>query len=156
AAAGKVPLFVATDQEGGPVNRLLPIVGSLPAAADVAATGDPNFARQRGGQDGQALYNLGITMDLAPAVDVQNDGRTAGGQLNGRMFGSTPDQVIKFAGAYLTGLQENHHVVGALKHFPGLGDVPIDPHQQLYTSYRSLADLQKIDWAPYKALIASG
>jgi beta-N-acetylhexosaminidase len=60
------------------------------------------------------------------------------------------------AGAYLDGLQSSGKVVGALKHFPGLGDVPVDPHQTLYTLNRNLSQLNAIDWAPYKALIAQG
>jgi beta-glucosidase-like glycosyl hydrolase len=32
----------------------------------------------------------------------------------------------------------------------------VDPHHDLYTLTRSLSDLQKIDWAPYTALLAGG
>jgi beta-N-acetylhexosaminidase len=72
------------------------------------------------------------------------------------MFGTTPQQVTKMAGAYLEGLQASHQVVGCLKHFPGLGDVPVDPHQQLYTLNRSLQQLNQVDWAPYKSLLTTG
>ncbi len=154
-ANATLPLLISTDQEGGPVNRLYSIDGPLPSAEQIGATNDPNFARQRGEQDGQALYNLGINTNLAPVVDVQNipDGE---GDLGGRMFGTTPQQVTKMAGAYLEGLQEGNHVVGCLKHFPGLGDVPVDPHKQLYTLDRSLDQLRQIDWAPYASLFATG
>ena len=40
------------------------------------------------------------------------------------------------AGAYLDGLQASGKVAGTLKHFPGLGDVPVDPHATLYTLNR--------------------
>lgn len=154
AAAG-MPLLVATDQEGGDVNRLLTIAGPLPSAAQIGATNDPAYARQRGAQDAQALAALGININFAPVVDVQNV-PNGEGDLTGRMFGSTPQQVITMAGAYLGGLQQSHQVAGTLKHFPGLGDVPTDPHQTLYMLNRSLADLEQVDWAPYKALIATG
>ncbi len=153
AAAGNPPLLIATDQEGGSVNRLLAVDGPLPSASDIGATNDPSYARQRGEQDAQALASVGINLNLAPVVDVMN---TTGGDLGGRTFGDTPDQVTKMAGAYLSGLQASGQVAGTLKHFPGLGDVPVDPHQQLYDLNRSLTDLQNIDWAPYKALIATG
>lgn len=153
AAAGNPPLLIATDQEGGGVNRLLAVDGPLPSASDIGATGDPNYARQRGQQDATALASVGINLNLAPVVDVMN---TTGGDLGGRTFGSTPDVVTKMAGAYLSGLQASGQVAGTLKHFPGLGDVPVDPHQQLYFENRSLTDLNTIDWAPYKALIATG
>lgn len=148
-----LPLFVATDQEGGSVNRLQAIVGPLPGAYEMGASGNPDFARQRGAQDAQELYKIGINLNFAPVVDVANTGL---GDLGGRTFGATPDKVTTMAGAYLSGLQASGQVVGTLKHFPGLGDVPADPHQTLYTLDRSKADLERIDWAPYKSLIATG
>jgi len=152
-AQAKIPLLIATDQEGGGVNRLLAVDGPLPSASQIGATNDPHYAMQRGQQDAQALASLGININLAPVVDVMN---TNGGDLGGRTFGSTPGEVTKMAGAYLHGLQQSGQVIGSLKHFPGLGDVPVDPHQQLYDLNRSLPDLQNIDWAPYKSLIATG
>jgi beta-N-acetylhexosaminidase len=153
-ANADIPLLISTDQEGGPVNRLSSIEGYLPSAEQMGATNDPSYVRQRGEEDSKALYNLGINADLAPVVDVQNvpDGV---GDLGGRMFGTTAQQVTKMAGAYLEGLQASHQVVACLKHFPGLGDVPVDPHQQLYTLNRSLQQLNQIDWAPYKSLLAT-
>ncbi len=154
-ARSQIPMLVATDQEGGGVNRLLSIIGPVPSAAEVAATGDPNVARQRGIQDGQELASLGINLNLAPVVDVLN---TPGGvgAIGARSFGGTPQLVTTFAGAYLQGLQQGHRVVGTLKHFPGLGDVTTNPDDQVSYLTRGLADLEAIDWAPYKALIATG
>ena len=154
-ARAKIPLFMATDLEGGLVNRIAAIAPSLPSADDMRSKNNPNYARQVGQRESQLLSSLGITMDFAPVVDVQNvpDGA---GVLASRTFGTSPGQVISLAGAYLDGLQGNHHVVGCLKHFPGLGDVPVDPHHTLYKLNRSLADLWKIDWAPYTALLSTG
>jgi beta-N-acetylhexosaminidase len=152
-AEGDIPLLVATDQEGGSVNRLQAVDGPLPSAYQMGATNNPSYARQRGAEDAQQLYDLGINVNFAPVVDVAN---TSLGDLGGRTFGTTPDKVTTMAGAYLEGLQASGHVVGTIKHFPGLGDVPADPHATLYTLNRSKADLERIDWAPYKALIANG
>ncbi|HZC05763.1 MAG TPA: glycoside hydrolase family 3 N-terminal domain-containing protein [Ktedonobacterales bacterium] len=152
-ADATIPLLVATDQEGGEVNRLQTVIGNTPTAAMIGATNDPNKARLRGQQDAQALAQLGINLNLAPVVDVL---QTSGGDVQSRTFGSTPAQVTKMAGAYLTGLQQSGQVIGTLKHFPGLGDVPVDPHATLYTLNRSKADLERIDWAPYRALLATG
>ena len=97
-----------------------------------------------------------MNSDYAPVVDVDSGAGAAGGELGGRMFGSTSQQVTSLASAFLTGLQQDNQVVGCLKHFPGLGDVGSDPHHSLFVLNRSLADLQRIDWAPYQALINSG
>jgi beta-N-acetylhexosaminidase len=60
------------------------------------------------------------------------------------------------AQAYLQGLQQSGKVSGTLKHFPGLGDVGVDPHLGVPDLYRSKSDLEAIDWAPYRALIQQG
>ena len=153
-ANAKIPVLISTDQEGGSVNRLSSIIGPLPSAAEVGARNDPNYAKQRGVQDAKALYSIGINANLAPVVDVLNT--PDGGAIGDRAFGSTPQQVTKMAGAYLTGLQESHQVVGSLKHFPGLGAVEQDPHKALTTLNRDLGTLQQVDWAPYASLIATG
>lgn len=155
AHADKIPLLIATDQEGGYVSRLAVIDGYLPSAEEMGARNDPNFVRQRGQQDGRQLYDLGINMNMAPVVDVQAipDGQSVMGT---RMFGWTPDKVTTMAGAYLNGLQDGHHVVGTLKHFPGLGSVVGDPHEGTVTLSRDVATMEQMDWAPYRALIATG
>jgi beta-N-acetylhexosaminidase len=155
AHAGKIPLLISSDQEGGYVNRLSVIDGYLPSAEEMGARNDPNYVYQRGLQDGKQLYDLGINMNLAPVVDVQGipDGESVMGT---RMFGWTPDKVTTMAGAYLRGIQDGHHVVATLKHFPGLGSVPGDPHEGSVFLNRSVADMERIDWAPYRALLATG
>jgi beta-N-acetylhexosaminidase len=159
-AAATIPLFVSTDQEGGPVNRLDSIAGYRPSAREMAATHDPNVAAQEGASDGQMLKQMGINLDLAPVVDVQtlSDSTLDASPMAGfeyREFGTTPQQVTTFAGAYLNGLQ-GQGVIGTLKHWPGLGADTVDPHYGLPVLNRSQADLNKIDFAPYRALIAQG
>lgn len=152
-----IPLIVSTDQEGGSVNRLVSVDGypTNPAgAADMGATMSPKQIEARGKLDAQYLASLGINLNLAPVVDVRS-AETYGGFV-GRTFGNTPQQVTTDAGAYLAGLQQSGQVMGTLKHFPGLGAVPTDPHASLYHLTRSLNDLETIDWAPYKALLATG
>ena len=145
----KIPLIIATDQEGGLVNRLYTFHGYLPSAADMAASGNPNYALQQGTQSAKWMLQLGINTDLAPVVDVHTVDPAV---LESRMFGSDPQTVATYAGAFLNGLQ-NNGVAACLKHFPGLGAISSDPHAGLPTVNRSLADLNRIDFAPYKLMI---
>ncbi len=145
----KIPLLIATDQEGGLVNRLYTFHGDLPSAQDMANSGNPQMAYDQGAQAAQWMKQLGMNADFAPVVDVQTVSPPV---LETRMFGSDPQTVEKYAGAYLNGLQKNN-VMGTLKHFPGLGAITSDPHDGLPEVDRSMADLDKIDLAPYKALI---
>lgn len=154
-ANSKIPMIISIDQEGGTVNRLAALDGYQPSAEAMAAKNDPAYVRSRGQADGQLMYSVGINMNLAPVVDVQGvpDGQT---YMSYRMFGWTPDKVTTMAGAYLEGEQEGRHVVGVLKHFPGLGGIAGDPHQALILQNRSVDEMEKIDWAPYRALFATG
>ncbi len=149
--AAQTPLFVAIDQEGGQVSKLQPFFGPSLSAAALAASGNPEIARQRGALDAQHMKQLGINVDLAPVVDVQT---VEAPLLQDRLFSSDPQIVSKYAGAFLDGLQQQK-VVGTLKHFPGLGSLTAgqDPHKALFSLQRSVADLRKVDWVPYKQLI---
>ena len=142
-----IPLIVSVDQEGGTVNRLLPIVGPLPAAASLTT---PAQASEAGKQDARYLNMLGFNLNLAPVVDVG----AVNPQLYLRTFGPDPSQVAAMAGAYLAGLQQSGEVTGTLKHFPGLGDTTTDPHIGLPVLHRTVSEWENIDLAPYKSLIA--
>jgi beta-N-acetylhexosaminidase len=148
-----IPMIVAIDQEGGTVDRLQALDGPRSSAADIGATNDPEKAKAAGIQDAQDLASYGFNLNLAPVVDVTN---VYNPQLYGRTYGNNPALVIKMAQAYLQGLQQSGKVSGALKHFPGLGDVGVDPHSGVPNLYRSKSALETIDWAPYRTLIQQG
>ncbi len=144
-----IPLLIATDQEGGLVNRLYPFHGDLPSAQEMAASGDPQVAFTQGAQSAKWLLDLGINADLAPVVDVHTVDPPV---LATRMFGRDPQTVATYAGAFLSGLQSNS-VAGCLKHFPGLGAITSDPHVGLPVVERSKPDLERIDLAPYRLVL---
>jgi beta-N-acetylhexosaminidase len=148
-----LPLMVAIDQEGGDVNRLSEFYGAAPSAMQLGATGDPTQAQAQGALDAQRMLNLGLNVNLAPDVDV-SDGVGGGVDLT-RMWGNTPGKVAMMAGAFLDGLQANG-VAGSLKHWPGIGAVHSDPHLSLPVLDHSVAQLNAIDFAPFKDLLAHG
>jgi beta-N-acetylhexosaminidase len=152
-SSSSLPMVVAIDQEGGTVDRLKALDGPRPAAADIGATNDPSKAMAEGIQDAQDLASYGFNLNLAPVVDVTN---VYNPQLYGRTYGNNAALVTSMAQAYLQGLQQSGKVLGTLKHFPGLGDVGVDPHSGVPNLYRSKSDLDAIDWAPYRALIQQG
>ena len=151
---GDLPMIVAIDQEGGTVDRLVNLDGAQPSATSIGATGNPNMAYQQGLKDAQALASYGFNLNLAPVVDVNN---VYNAQLYERTYGNNPTIVSEMAGAYLRGLQQSGKILGTIKHFPGMGDVSVDPHGDIVPDLtRSLAQLNAIDWAPYKKLISQG
>jgi beta-N-acetylhexosaminidase len=69
------------------------------------------------------------------------------------MFGTTPAQVITYAGAFLDGLQRTG-VAGTLKHWPGIGSAPANPDYGLPTITKSQAELNAVDFATFRALLS--
>lgn len=76
-SAGKLPLFLAVDEEGGAVARLAR-TGSfgLPrysSAAAVGASGDPADALEMGRTIGNYLKTYGFNVNFAPVADVNTN-----------------------------------------------------------------------------------
>lgn len=153
-ADAQTPLLIAIDQEGGLVNKLGCFFGDKPAARAMAATGDPNIAREMGAEAARHSRALGINVNLAPVADIEAVAPPQTPLLGDRSFGRDAQTVTTYAGAFLDGLQKNG-VMGTLKHFPGLGSLSStqDPHDALYTLPHNLNMLQQSDFVPYKQLI---
>ncbi len=150
-----LPLSIATDQEGGAVDRLLNLDGSSPAERTIGDTNNSDKARQQGMLDAQHFSEYGLNLNLAPVVDVDTQPASELHQ-DLRTYSSNPNTVSAMAQAYLQGLQQSGKVVGTLKHFPGLGSVATDPHVALPVLDRSVQQIEQEDWAPYTSLISTG
>ena len=148
-AHAKQALIIATDEEGGDVDRLAPYYGPSPSPQWLSATGDPQQAYAQAQLDARRLLASGMNTDFAPLADVYQGGAVD----ESRMFGTTPDQVITYAGAFLDGLQHTG-VAGTLKHWPGIGSAPANPDYGLPTITHSQAELGAIDFAPFHALLS--
>jgi beta-N-acetylhexosaminidase len=148
ASAGPLPLAVSVDEEGGRVSRLAPLIGPQPSPRVLAQTQTPEEVYQIALKRGQAMRGLGITIDFAPVVDVTDapDDTVIGD----RSFGSDPNVVTDYAGAYARGLRDAG-VLPVLKHFPGHGHGSGDSHTGSVTT-PPLADLQNVDLVPYRTL----
>jgi beta-glucosidase-like glycosyl hydrolase len=75
-----------------------------------AAAADPQYAYDQARLDAGRLLASGINTDFAPLADVYQGGAVD----QSRMFGTIPNQVITYAGAFLDGLQQDG-VEGTLK-----------------------------------------
>ncbi len=154
----KIPIFISIDEEGRSLHRLTNLYDGdrnyRKDADDIQATGDPNVATAEGTSVAKDLLSLGMNMNLAPDVDISGSNDYIG--YDGRSFGTTSDQVIKYAGPYLKAMQANG-VVGSIKHFPGLGSIPrgFDPHATLPTYSGTKDELYQNDLVPFKYFIQS-
>lgn len=144
AARGEkpLPLVVAIDHEGGLVFRFKGGgITRIPAAEAVGKRG-PRYAKLLGEAAGSELRALGITMNLAPVVELLGPGNEA--FLGSRSYGSSASVVDAAAGAYIEGLQ-SESVAAVAKHFPG--NAAGDPHKVLPSLDVSLADYRR-DYLP--------
>ncbi|MGY1635517.1 glycoside hydrolase family 3 N-terminal domain-containing protein [Geodermatophilus sp. SYSU D00742] len=124
AVTGPEP-WVAADQEGGAVQTLSgPGFADLPPAVDQGRLPASELAALADGM-GSSLAAAGVTLNLAPVVDVVPEGTAAGNApigAFGRQYGTTASAVTAAAGLVVDGLAA-HGVTATLKHFPGLGKV---------------------------------
>ena len=148
----EVPPIIAIDHEGGRVDRLKHIYSPMPSADLLRASGDAAVAARTGEIAAEALRTLGLNMNFAPVLDIAEDDAANNG-LKGRYLGSSVAEVVRLAGAYLEGLQHGG-VMGAGKHFPGLGTATIDSHSELPMLDRSRDELLKQEIAPYTELFS--
>lgn len=149
---GGVTPLVAVDQEGGMVARLgfgTTGVGNMA----LAATGDPECARAMAGVHGEELKLLGIDVDFAPVMDVNDN--PANPVIGVRSFGDDPRTVSEYGLAYMEGLRETD-TVACVKHFPGHGDTDTDSHTGLPLVNRSHDELMANELIPFKAAIDDG
>jgi len=119
--------FLAVDLEGGIVNRFSTLWGDLPTPAEAGKAGR-RAVRALGEAAGAACRRLGVHVDLAPVVDLECPGGCLGGQ--GRCFSDDPERVVVLARLFNEGLAA-WGVTGCSKHFPGLGWVGPDTHEEL-------------------------
>ncbi|CCH31161.1 glycoside hydrolase family 3 N-terminal domain-containing protein [Actinosynnema sp. NPDC047251] len=144
--AAALPLQVAVDDEGGRVQRVDVLDGSIPSAREMAAALSPAQVRVLARDRAAALEKRGVSMDLAPVVDTS--GQPASTVIGDRSFSADPAVAAEYALAFAEGL----HEVGTtpvLKHFPGHGNTSGDSHQGAVTS-PPLDALRQTDLVPYR------
>ncbi len=120
ALGGLAPL-VSVDEEGGEIQRMANLAGNLPWPRTMAATMSPWQVRKLAGQVGRRMRAAGITMDLAPVLDLSDSpGPNATYPDGPRSFGVHPALATAYGLAFARGLLDGG-VIPVVKHFPGLG-----------------------------------
>ena len=142
-----IPMFIATDQEGGDVTRLATGTRTCGNMA-LGAAGDTQAAYDNAAIIGSELYALGINTDLAPVIDVNNN--PSNPVIGIRSFSSDPKLVSKLGISYIEGL-ESEGVISTVKHFPGHGDTDVDSHTGLPLIDKSLDELKELELIPFEA-----
>lgn len=123
AADDPAGLLVATDQEGGQVQRLKGEGFTRIPSATVQGTMTDSQLRQEWKDWGMELRDAGVRFDLAPVADVVTAADDASnapvGQLD-RNYGTDAATVGQKTSAVVQGLTDAG-VASSVKHYPGLG-----------------------------------
>ncbi|PYV55853.1 MAG: beta-N-acetylhexosaminidase [Acidobacteria bacterium] len=142
-------LFTCVDVEGGRVDRFRNVMGPAPSAADAFATGDRKLFRKHGAVIGKICSALGFNVDFAPVLDLAFPASRP--VMSSRAFSTDPKAVVRYAREFLAGLR-SAGVIGAGKHFPGLGEGNLDSHHDLPIIMKSYNRLWAEDLVPYRTM----
>ncbi len=139
-------LLVCTDHEGGRVIMFRDGITVFPSSQAIGKTGNTQFARGQGEQEGRELRRLGIDVNFAPVLDVLTP--THSPNIGIRAYGSDPDLVAKMGAARLSAMQVEG-LSAVAKHFPGLGPASLDPHLKLPSIAVTWEELESVHLTPF-------
>ena len=150
-AAGSVVPLVASDEEGGRVQRLRSLLGPLPSAETLGRTRTTGQVRDLAASYGRRMRATGVDMDLAPVADLSVPGAYME-QLD-RAFARAPSAVGAYAGAWQQGMR-TAGVAPVAKHWPGHGSAA-NTHDRAATT-PPLSTMQTRDLVPFDMLQRAG
>lgn len=149
-----IPLFICIDQEGGMVARIdWDDITLIPGNMAIGAARSAEDAYEAARICGEELLHMGINMNFAPSVDVNNNALNP--VIGVRSYGERPDLVAELGAAQIRGLQEAN-VAATAKHFPGHGDTAVDSHHGLAAVNHDEERLLAIELAPFIRAIREG
>ena len=148
-----IPLFVATDQEGGMVRHVRGDTSETPGNMAIGASGRPRDAYLSGYYIGREMALLGVNMNFAPTIDLYTNRNST--LIGPRSFGSDPVSTGVLGTAFARGHRE-WGVIPTAKHFPGHGDTALDSHGVLPRIYAPLDVLWSRELLPFRFMIQEG
>ncbi len=148
----KTPIMISIDGETG-VGMRVDSVAALPRQMMLGAVQDPDLIYQYGRWVGEQCMRMGIQVNYAPVVDVNNNPKNP--VINDRSFGEDKYRVAQLGIMYMKGLQDGGTMAVA-KHFPGHGDVEVDSHHDLPVISKSRAQMDSLELFPFRELFKAG
>jgi beta-glucosidase-like glycosyl hydrolase/CubicO group peptidase (beta-lactamase class C family) len=145
----KTPLLVGFDGEWGLGMRIDSTL-SFPHQLTLGAIQNDSLIEQMGIAVGEECKRMGIHINFAPDVDINNNARNP--VINDRSFGENADNVIRKGIAYMNGMHKGG-ILTCAKHFPGHGDTEVDSHADLPVLNFSRNRLDSLELKPFIALI---
>lgn len=148
----KTPLLITIDAEWGLGMRLDSVI-KFPYQLTLGAMNDAKLMYQMGIAVGEQCRRLGVHVNYAPVVDVNNNPNNP--VIGYRSFGEDKYKVATFGTAYSRGMQ-HAGIMACAKHFPGHGDTETDSHHDLPIINKTRQQLDSLELFPFRALLQSG
>ena len=148
----KTPLMITIDGEWGLGMRLDSVV-SLPRQLMLGAVQNATLAYDYGKILGEQCKRMGIQVNFAPVVDVNNNPNNP--VINDRSFGEDRYKVALFGTRVMQGMQDMG-VMACAKHFPGHGDTETDSHYDLPIINKTKPQLDSLELYPFRELFENG
>ncbi|HFI0000067.1 TPA: glycoside hydrolase family 3 protein [Streptococcus suis] len=148
----KVPLLMASDEEGGTVTRISQLLETpFASPLELYQSGGIEVILSDAKQKTSLLKEEGIYAGFFPVADLSTDPSSF---IYDRTIGQDAKTTSDYIGQLVTLLKEEQFA-STLKHFPGYGD-NADSHTDLVYDNRSLEELRANDFLPFKAGIEAG
>ncbi len=147
-----IPLLIGIDAEWGLQMRITDAI-RFPRNMTLGAIKDKKLIYELGKEIGRQCKLLGIDINFAPVVDVNNNGKNP--VIHNRSFGDDAVLVAQNSCLYIKGMQDSG-VLTCAKHFPGHGDTAVDSHEDLPVLNHSIERLEEVELLPFKQVIKSG
>ncbi|HFI0448457.1 TPA: glycoside hydrolase family 3 protein [Streptococcus suis] len=148
----KVPLLMASDEEGGTVTRISQLLETpFASPLELYQAGGIEAILSDAKQKTSLLKEEGIYAGFFPVADLSTDPSSF---IYDRTIGQDATITSDYISQLVTVLKEEQFA-STLKHFPGYGD-NADSHTDLVYDNRSLEELRANDFLPFKAGIEAG
>lgn len=144
-----IPLFTAVDGEWG-INMRVDSTIQYPRQLTLGAIQNNDLIFSMGKQIGKECLSLGININFAPVMDVNNNINNP--VINDRSFGEDKYNVALKSLSYAQGMQRVG-IMAVGKHFPGHGDTDTDSHKDLPIIPHSFERLYSLELYPFKVAI---
>jgi len=149
----QIPLFVATDQEGGWIRHVKGDTAITPGNMAIGASGYPSDSYYSAYYISREIKALGINMNFAPTVDLYTNHNST--IISSRSFGEDPVKSGILGAAWAKGSMAAG-VIPTVKHFPGHGDTENDSHIFLPKIECDFETFTNRELVPFRYLINSG
>lgn len=145
-----VPMIIAVDQEGGPVQRLYDISDKkatfIPNMHDVGVLNNKDISYKIGNIIGSEAGSIGCNAVFGPVLDIGDYNISAMGK---RLISDDKNVVISNGMEIFKGIEDTG-LISIVKHFPGIGGTSDDTHDnEISVVNKTYDELYNADLQPF-------